>query len=191
MPLPEIAVLARAIWHLRELELELGRRNIPYVVFGGIRFSEAAHIKDALAYLRVAVNPKDDISVKRILELLPRVGAKTSQRYITAMLDSADPWTALADPANLKWRELVTPGTPIPTPWEREAYDRMEATYQKRRRELNAAIAAAMRGGASDEKVQQLRSEADTLSRRQAAKVERYLAGCRRAGEVGAFEGAG
>jgi DNA helicase-2/ATP-dependent DNA helicase PcrA len=95
VPLREIAVLVRAVWHLRELELELGRRNIPYVVYGGVRFTEAAHIKDLLAYLRVAVTPRDDISWKRILELLRGVGAKTSKRMIAALLAAENPWELL------------------------------------------------------------------------------------------------
>ena len=93
--LSDIAVLTRAVWHLRELELELSRRNIPYVVYGGIRFSEAAHIKDVLAYLRVAVNSADALSLKRVVELIPRIGSRTSQRLIEQMTGSFAPWDTL------------------------------------------------------------------------------------------------
>ncbi len=91
IPLNQISVLCRAIWHLRDLELELNRRNIPYVVFGGIKFSEAAHIKDMLAVLRAGMNLRDDISLKRILELLPRIGPASSDKLISALADNPNP----------------------------------------------------------------------------------------------------
>ncbi len=98
IPLQRIAVLSRAVFHLRELELELNRRNIPYVVFGGIKFSEAAHVKDLLAVLRAGVNPRDDLALKRILELLPKVGPATSDRIIAASAGDAEPFDALFHP---------------------------------------------------------------------------------------------
>jgi DNA helicase-2/ATP-dependent DNA helicase PcrA len=102
IPLEDQAVLCRAVWHLRDLELELTRRNIPYVVYGGLKFGEAAHVKDLLAVLRVAANPKDDLSLKRILELLPRVGPATSRKIIDAVLASGHGLDALDHlPVNL------------------------------------------------------------------------------------------
>jgi DNA helicase-2/ATP-dependent DNA helicase PcrA len=98
IPLGEMAVLCRAVWHLRELELELGRCNIPYVVFGGIKFAEAAHVKDLLAFLKVAVNPRDDIALKRILELLPGIGPSRSDKIIAAAASAESPWRALSSP---------------------------------------------------------------------------------------------
>jgi IgA Peptidase M64/Peptidase M64 N-terminus len=99
--------------------------------------------------------------------------------------------TALLDPANLKWKALVTPGTPIPTPWAKADYDVMDLAYQKVREELNAKIAAAKRGGAPREEVETMQEDADRLSRRHAAEVDAYLAKSAFAGQVGAFEGAG
>ncbi len=96
--LDDQAVLCRAVWHFRDLELELTRRNIPYVVFGGLKFGEAAHVKDLLAVLRVGVNPRDDLSLKRILELLPRVGPATSAKIIAAVFASEDPFETLCVP---------------------------------------------------------------------------------------------
>jgi DNA helicase-2/ATP-dependent DNA helicase PcrA len=99
VPLHRMAVLSRAVFHLRDLELELSRRNIPYVVFGGIKFSEAAHVKDLLAVLRAGVNVRDDLSLKRILELLPRIGPSTSDKIIDAVFQSpSDPWGVFFDP---------------------------------------------------------------------------------------------
>jgi DNA helicase-2/ATP-dependent DNA helicase PcrA len=78
--LDEIAVLYRSHWHALELQLELSRRNIPYTIRSGVRFFEQAHIKDVVAYLRLVVNPRDELAWKRVLRLVPRVGARTAAR---------------------------------------------------------------------------------------------------------------
>ncbi|MDR2613112.1 MAG: ATP-dependent helicase [Deltaproteobacteria bacterium] len=72
----EIAVLFRAAAHSFELELELARLNVPYTKYGGRRFLEAAHVKDFLAFLRVAHNPADLTSLARVLSLHPGIGQK-------------------------------------------------------------------------------------------------------------------
>jgi hypothetical protein len=99
--------------------------------------------------------------------------------------------TALLDPANLKWKDLVTLGTSIPTPWEKAGFDTMDLAYQKVREELNAKIAAAKRGGAPRDEVEKMQDDADRLSREHAAEVNAYLAKSAFVGKVGAFEGAG
>jgi DNA helicase II / ATP-dependent DNA helicase PcrA len=78
--LNEVAVLYRAHYHSMELQMELTRRNIPYVITSGLRFFEQAHIKDVSCFLRVAVNPNDELSFKRILKLLPGIGGKTADK---------------------------------------------------------------------------------------------------------------
>lgn len=80
--LGEIAVLFRSGWHSNDLEVELASRNIPFVKYGGNKFVEAAHIKDVMAYLRVAHNPRDEVSWYRILLLLPGIGPKTAQTVV-------------------------------------------------------------------------------------------------------------
>jgi hypothetical protein len=99
--------------------------------------------------------------------------------------------TALLDPANLKWKALVTPGTPIPTPWEKAGFDEMDRAYQKTREELNARIATLMRAGAPAAEVDALKERAETLSKSHADEVDAYLAKSAWVGKVGAFEGAG
>lgn len=99
--------------------------------------------------------------------------------------------TALLDPANLKWKALVTPGTPIPTPWEKAGFDTMDLAYQKVREALNGRIAAAKRAGAPRAEVEKMQDESERLSHENAAKVDAYLAKSRLVGQVGAFEGAG
>lgn len=76
------AVLFRAGYNSAQLEIELGRRNIPYVKYGGLRFVEAAHIKDLLAMLRILENPFDELSWFRVLLLLDGVGAATARRLL-------------------------------------------------------------------------------------------------------------
>src|SRR5258706_9357347 len=74
------AVLFRSSHHSDVLELELVRRNIPYVKYGGLKFLEAAHVKDALALLRWADNPRNRVAAWRALQLLPGVGPKGAER---------------------------------------------------------------------------------------------------------------
>src|SRR5208337_2158898 len=91
-----------------------------------------------------------------------------------------EPWepnvTALLDPANLKWRDLVAPGTPIPTPWDKEEFDRFERDIQKQRKELRAA-------GKPE-------AEIDELFRLERQKEDAMLGAQKYAGKVGAFQGA-
>jgi len=77
-PLSQIAVLFRAAHHSHALEFELARRGIPFEYRGGMRFFERAHVKDALAFLRVVANPRDAISWQRILRLASGIGADTA-----------------------------------------------------------------------------------------------------------------
>ncbi|MFH1879089.1 MAG: ATP-dependent helicase [Candidatus Omnitrophota bacterium] len=74
VPLKDMAVLFRAHYQSAELEMELVKRGIPYVVRGGIRFFEQAHIKDVLAYMRIVINPVDEIAWMRTLTLCPGIG---------------------------------------------------------------------------------------------------------------------
>jgi DNA helicase-2/ATP-dependent DNA helicase PcrA len=77
VPLSEIAVLFRSSSHSFDLEIELGKHSIPFRKFGGIRFAESAHIKDALAFLRIVVKPSDTLSWFRALKLIEHVGDAT------------------------------------------------------------------------------------------------------------------
>ena len=79
------AVLFRAAHHSEHLELELSRRAIPYVKYGGLRYLEAAHVKDLLAAFRLADNARDEVSWFRLLQLLDGVGPATARRVIEAL----------------------------------------------------------------------------------------------------------
>ena len=89
------AVLFRASHHSGPVEVELTRRNIPFVKFGGLKFLEATHIKDVLAFLRFAENPRDRVAGFRALQLLPGVGPATAARALDCVADHADPTPAL------------------------------------------------------------------------------------------------
>jgi DNA helicase II / ATP-dependent DNA helicase PcrA len=80
MSLNDIAILYRSHFHALELQLELTRRNIPFTITSGIRFFEQAHIKDVAAFLKLAINPMDELSFKRVARLLPGIGGKGADK---------------------------------------------------------------------------------------------------------------
>jgi DNA helicase-2/ATP-dependent DNA helicase PcrA len=78
--LNQVAVLYRSHFHALELQLELTRQQVPFSITSGIRFFEQAHIKDATAYLKLVANPLDEVSFKRLVQLLPGVAAKGADK---------------------------------------------------------------------------------------------------------------
>ena len=110
IPLRRQAVLFRASHHSLALELELSRRNIPFHKYGGLRFVETAHVKDLLAFLRLAENPRDLMAGTRVLMLLPGVGPKKAR----ALMDDLAAGTpgAAAPPADWRSHRGATPATP-------------------------------------------------------------------------------
>jgi DNA helicase II / ATP-dependent DNA helicase PcrA len=80
--LDDMAVLCRAAFHTFDLEIELARCNIPYVKYGGFKFIETAHVKDILAHLRLLINPRDSVSWSRVLQLVEKIGPRTSHHII-------------------------------------------------------------------------------------------------------------
>ncbi len=114
-PPGQIAVLYRINALSRLFEEELRRRNIPYVVVGGVGFYERAEIKDALAYLRLIVNPADDVSFKRVVNKPRRgVGIKTIEKL-----------EKIASDADMSLLELVESGVPLPV--QRRALEGLRA----------------------------------------------------------------
>ncbi|MCR4522969.1 ATP-dependent helicase [Bosea sp. 47.2.35] len=93
--LKQQAVLFRASHHSGPLEIELTRRNIPFVKFGGLKFLDSAHIKDLLALLRFVENPRDKVSGFRVLQLLPGVGPTSAQRVLEYVAQTSAPLEAL------------------------------------------------------------------------------------------------
>jgi DNA helicase-2/ATP-dependent DNA helicase PcrA len=95
--LKQQAILFRASHHSTSVEIELTRRNIPFVKFGGLKFLDTAHVKDLLALLRFIENPRDRVAGFRVLQLLPGVGPALAQRALDAMADQPSPLRALAN----------------------------------------------------------------------------------------------
>jgi len=97
LKLKQQAVLFRASAHSARLEMELTRRNVPFVKFGGLKFLEAAHIKDVLAVLRWAENPRDRVSGFRAIQLLAGVGPKTAGRVLDNVCAAPEGCALLAE----------------------------------------------------------------------------------------------
>ncbi|MGF6534195.1 DNA helicase-2/ATP-dependent DNA helicase PcrA [Paraburkholderia sp. GAS206C] len=133
MKLKAQAVLFRAAHHSAALEIELTRRNIPFVKFGGLKFLDSVHVKDVLAVLRWAENPRDRVAGFRVTQLLPGVGPATAARVLDAVTEIAPGATAsalasFAPPARTleDWQPFVAlmssvcgPGSSWPAEFER------------------------------------------------------------------------
>ncbi len=110
VPLDEIGVLYRSHFHALELQLELTRRGIPYEIRSGVRFFEQAHIKDVTSYLRLIVNPRDEIAWKRVLKLIPKIGNATASRIWERLAESNDA-LALVKP-DVFGNDVIAPSLP-------------------------------------------------------------------------------
>jgi DNA helicase-2/ATP-dependent DNA helicase PcrA len=102
--LREMAVLYRSHFHALELQLELTARGIPFVITSGIRFFEQAHVKDVSAWLKMLVNPDDELAFKRLVLLLPGIGPKAAEKLWTAFRATPAPGPADGE----------SPETPVP-----------------------------------------------------------------------------
>jgi DNA helicase-2/ATP-dependent DNA helicase PcrA len=92
--LADLAVLYRAHYQALELQIELTRRGIPYEIRSGTRFFEQRHVKDVLAFLKIVVNPKDELSWKRSLKIFPRVGERSASSVWESIRNAPDPLVA-------------------------------------------------------------------------------------------------
>ena len=113
MPLKQQAVLFRSSNHSGPLEVELTRRNIPFVKFGGLKFLDSAHVKDMLAVLRFAQNPRDRVAGFRLLQMLPGIGPQTAGRILDTIAADPEPMLSLMElPAPAKtgddWASFTT-----------------------------------------------------------------------------------
>jgi DNA helicase-2/ATP-dependent DNA helicase PcrA len=95
--LKDQAVLFRTSHHSGPLEIELTRRNIPFVKYGGLKFLDAAHVKDLLALFRFTENPRDRVAGFRVLQLLPGIGPGIAGKVLDMMDEAPRPWHALAN----------------------------------------------------------------------------------------------
>ncbi|HET7632714.1 MAG TPA: ATP-dependent helicase [Gemmatimonadaceae bacterium] len=133
-PLREMAVLFRAGYMSADLEIELTNRKVPFEKWGGLKFLEAAHVKDVLAFLRVADNPRDEVSWYRICLLMPGIGDVTARALIASMAERA--WDPDA------FTHFVAP------PRARDAHQALSVLLRTLRRGGNDAVALAGEIGA-------------------------------------------
>lgn len=110
VPLNRMAVLFRSSFNSYDLEVELNRHDIPFVKYGGLKLSEAAHIKDVAAHLKAAENPMDAISWNRILQLLEGIGPKTAQDLIEwiTTVEHDDPFLVKDRPFSPRYVDEIT-----------------------------------------------------------------------------------
>lgn len=106
-PLADMAVLVRSSFQSFDLEVELGRNNIPFRKIGGLRFAEAAHVKDLLALLRISVNPRDAVAWNRVLHLISGIGPASIATIVTHLTTSADGWQGASEHARKSSRDAV------------------------------------------------------------------------------------
>ena len=136
LALMQQAVLFRAADHSAQVEIELARRNIPFVKFGGLKFLESTHVKDVMAVVRWLENPRDRMAGFRTLQLLPGIGPKTAARVLEGLEAATEPLVALeafeAPPAAAPaWHDLLTLARTLmaPTsPWPSE-FEQVVAWY--------------------------------------------------------------
>lgn len=113
--LAEMAILYRAHYHSMEVQMEFTKRGIPFSITSGLRFFEQAHVKDVAAFLKFAINPRDEVAFKRMVRMLPGIGNKTSENLWTSTSSALDGTTGFAKLADLKvpakaakaWTQLV------------------------------------------------------------------------------------
>ncbi|MET0858466.1 MAG: ATP-dependent helicase [Telluria sp.] len=157
------AVLFRAASHSAALELELMRRNIPFVKFGGLKFLEASHIKDVLAVLRFAQNPSGRLAGFRVAQLIPGIGPANAAKLLDAVAEAAEPVLAVEQfvapsKSSGDWQEFVdlfralrTPGLRWPADielvknWYMPHLERMHDDAQVRAADVEQL--AALAGG--------------------------------------------
>jgi len=96
VPLREMGVLYRSHRHSLEIEVELGKRGIPYEIRGGLRFMEQAHVKDVMSFLSFVVNPRDEVALSRMLDMCQHVGSKTIGGILERIRGAEDPLKAFS-----------------------------------------------------------------------------------------------
>ena len=115
--LNEIAILYRAHFHSMEVQMEMTRRQMPFELLSGLRFFEQAHVKDVAAFLKIALNPKDELAFKRIAGLMPGVGDRTAAKLWDKLAGGAE-FASLEPPAKAAapWKQWVETHAQITAP---------------------------------------------------------------------------
>ena len=127
MPLSEMAVLYRAHFHSMDLQLELTARGIPFRITSGLRFFEQAHIKDVAAFLRLAVNPRDEVAFFRLVRLLPGIGTKSAEKMWNQWLNAT---AAGGPPRHENIFEAIRVPAKAAADWKQLAYTMDEIVHE-------------------------------------------------------------
>jgi len=154
-PLREISVLFRAGYQSADLEIELTNRRIPFEKWGGLKFLEAAHVKDVLAFLRILENPRDEVSWYRVLMLLPGVGDVTARAAIESLAAAGFSPHAF--------------GTFVPPQRAREAHRQLQALIE------NLRTTSEQESGVADD-ISRVRLLYDSILRERYDRVDPRLA---------------
>jgi DNA helicase-2/ATP-dependent DNA helicase PcrA len=125
--LSDLAVLYRAHYQALELQIELTRRGIPYEIRSGTRFFEQRHVKDVLAFLKIVINPKDELSWKRALKIYPRVGERSASAVWEAIGPRPDPLASFRQREGGMGIDLPRGAAPAIKPF-RELLARLDST---------------------------------------------------------------
>ncbi|MDF1755428.1 MAG: ATP-dependent helicase [Verrucomicrobiales bacterium] len=148
--LHEIAVLYRAHYHSMEVQMEFTKRGIPFDITSGLRFFEQAHIKDVASFMKFACNRRDEIAFKRIVKMLPGIGAGTADKLWQAWLEcpgSSDPKLAEFSEFMLKFKVPAK----AQKNWEQFAYTMDELLDGKGGTEAPATMMPSIMEGVYDE----------------------------------------
>jgi DNA helicase-2/ATP-dependent DNA helicase PcrA len=145
--LSDIAVLYRSHYQSLELQMELSRRLIPYEIRSGVRFFEQAHIKDVIAYLKIATNARDELSWKRALKLYPKIGEKTAAEVWSQISQAANPLDAFLRGVERPASRRSTPGEDAGRSTRGGA---MAASLSSLRDILRLMVSDAMKGNPSE-----------------------------------------
>jgi DNA helicase-2/ATP-dependent DNA helicase PcrA len=146
-PLEKMAVLYRSHFHALELQMELTKRQIPFSITSGIRFFEQAHIKDVAAHLKFIANPRDEAAFKRIVRLLPGVGARSADKIWSAFQAAHSAGAGLA-----KVLRKITPSVPgkAGEDWEQFAETIAQLEEPEARKSAARMIELVMEAGYED-----------------------------------------
>jgi DNA helicase-2/ATP-dependent DNA helicase PcrA len=114
--LADMAVLYRSHFHALELQLELRKRGISFVITSGIGFFSQAHIKDVVAFLKLATNPFDELSFKRLIRLLPGIGSKSADKIWKSFLVEYQRTVSLENPLGAAIQRVLCSKSKTPRP---------------------------------------------------------------------------
>ncbi|MEM9283253.1 MAG: ATP-dependent helicase [Verrucomicrobiota bacterium] len=148
--LNEVAVLYRAHFHAMEIQMELTNRGIPFVITSGLRFFEQAHIKDAAAFMKFVCNRRDEVAFKRIVRMLPGIGAKSADSLWRSWLGCEAASAEVIESFSEEMLEFKVPAKAKAT-WDQLAYTLDELVTAEGKPKPPALMMPSILGGVYDD----------------------------------------